>query len=75
MGLSCLVVGYKSPSSSGRIRHHVQHHGVRGGHESTWPEGSAEAAQLLHHVGVAIVNVQVVIATEGVSLQVEDPEG
>lgn len=75
MWFSSIEVSKEAPPSSLRVRHHLQHHGVGGGDESTRPERSTEPPQFLHHVGVAIVHIQVVIATHGVGLHVEDAEG
>ena len=75
MRLPPAEVSHEAPPPGAGVRHHLQHHGVGGGEERPRPERSAEAAQLLHRVGVAVVNVQVVVATRGVGLQVEEAEG
>lgn len=75
MRLSGTEVRQKSSSSGGFIRHHLQHHGVGGRDESAGPERAAETAQLLHQAGVAVVDVQVVVAAGGVGLQIEEAEG
>lgn len=75
MWLSSTEVGQESSSSGGFVRHHLQHHGVGGGDQSPGPERAAETAQLLHQAGVAVVDVQVVVAAGGVGLQVEEAEG
>lgn len=74
MWFSSIEVSQEAPPSSLRVAPHLQHYGVSGGDESTRPERSTEPPQLLHHVGVAIVHIQVVIATHGVSLQVKNAE-
>lgn len=66
--------GQKASSSGSIIRYHLQHHGVGGGDESPWSKRPAEAAQLLHQTGVTVVDVQVVVATGGVGLHVEEAE-
>lgn len=75
MWLPGTEVGQESSSSGGLIRHHLQHHGVGGRDQGPRPERPAEAAQLLHQAGVAVVDVQVVVAAGGVGLQVEEAEG
>lgn len=68
-------VSQKASSSRGVVRHHLQHHGVGGGDERPGPERPAETAQLLHQARVTVVDVQVVVATGGVGLDVEEAEG
>lgn len=75
MRFSGAEVGQEPSSSGAFVRHHLQHHGVGGGDERAGPEGATEPAQLLHQAGVAVVDVQVVVAAGGVGLQVEEAEG
>lgn len=64
----------KASSSSRFVGHHIQHHGVGGGDDCAGPERPTETTQLLHQSGVTIVDVQVVVATGGVGLHVEEAE-
>ena len=75
MWFPSLVVSREPPTSCTAVRHHLQHHGVGGRDESPGPERPTAPAQLLHGVGVAVVHIQVVIATGGVGLQVKHAEG
>lgn len=74
MRLPCTEGSQEASSSRGVVRHHLQHHGVGGGDEGAGSERPAETAELLHQTRVAVVDVQVVVATGGVSLQVEEAE-
>ena len=73
-GRNAAEVANKAAALVPLVGDHLQHHGVAGGDQRAWPEGSTEATQLLHHVGVAVVGVQVVVATEGVRLHVHHAE-
>ena len=74
MWLPCAEGSQKPPPSGGLVRHHLQHHGVGGGDEGAGPERPAETTQLLHQAGVAVVDVEVVVAAGGVGLHVEEAE-
>lgn len=75
MRLPPVKVAEEAAAPGGRVRHHLHHHGVGGGDQSAWTERPTEATQLLHRVGVTVIHVHVVISTQRVRLQVEEPEG
>lgn len=74
MWLSTTEESQEATPSPARVRHHLQHHEVGGGHKRSRPERSTEAAQLLYHIRVTVVHIHVVIATGRISLQVEETE-
>lgn len=74
MWFPCAEGGQEASSSSGVVRHHLQHHGVGGGDEGAGPERPAETTQLLNQARVTVVDVQVVVPTGGVGLHIEEAE-
>lgn len=56
-----------------RIRNHLQEHLVARGNQSPWFECPTEAAESLS-IGMAAVNIHIVIAAQVVTLQVNKAE-
>lgn len=75
IGFGSTEIGHKSSTLRPLIRHHLQHHRVCGWNESPGPESSTEATQFLHQVGMSIVNIQIVVATLWVRLEVKNAKG
>lgn len=70
----CTEIGHKSSTVCLFVSHHLQHHGVCGWNESAGAEGSAKPTQFLHQVGKSVVDVDIVVATLRVGLQVKNAE-
>lgn len=70
----CTEIGHKSSTVRLFVSHHLQHHGVCGWNESAGAEGSTKSAQFLHQVGKSVVDVEIVVATLRVGLQVKNAE-
>lgn len=68
-------IGHKPSTLIFFIRHHLKHHFVRGRNKSARSESPTEATQFLHQVGMAIVNIQIVVSALWVSLQIKNAEG
>lgn len=65
--------GHEAIPSCVGIGNHLHHHLVATGHKSSRPERAAEAPNALA-IGVAVVHVHKVIATQVVTLQVYESE-
>lgn len=73
IGLSGSEHGHEAIPSCVGVRNHLHHHLVAAGHEGSRPECAAETANALA-VGVAVVYIHKVIATQVVTLQVYESE-
>lgn len=74
VGFGSAEIGHKPSTLCLPISHHLEHHGVCGGNKSAGPESPTKPTQFMHQAGLAVVNVQIVVAALWVSLQVENAE-